>query len=38
VPATSRQCFAVENQAGNQCSPPVRIQVRAASPLAGAGK
>ena len=38
VGETSRQCFAVENQAGNQCSPPVTIHVRQASPLANAAK
>ena len=38
VPETSRLCFAVENQAGNQCSPPVTVHVRRASPLANAGK
>jgi hypothetical protein len=36
VGETSRQCFAVENQAGNQCSPPVTIHVRRPSPLADA--
>jgi WD40 repeat protein len=38
VGETSRQCFAVENQVGNQCSPPVTIHVRRSSPLAGAVK
>ncbi len=38
VGETSRQCFAVENQAGNQCSAPVTVHVRRASPLANAGK
>ena len=28
VPETSRLCFAVENQVGNQCSPPVTVHVR----------
>ncbi len=37
VDETSRQCFAVENQAGKQCSPPVTVHVRKASPLANAG-
>jgi len=36
VGETSRQCFAVENQAGNQCSAPVMIHVRRPSPLADA--
>jgi WD40 repeat protein len=34
VPDTSRLCFAVANQVGNQSSPPVTIHVRRASPLA----
>ncbi len=34
VPETSRLCFAVANQVGNQCSGPVTIHVRRASPLA----
>jgi hypothetical protein len=38
VGETSRQCFAIENQAGNQCSLPVVIHVRAAAPLANAAK
>jgi WD40 repeat protein len=38
VGETSRQCFAVANQAGNQCSAPVTVHVRRASPLADAGK
>lgn len=36
VGETTRQCFAVENQAGNQCSAPVTIHVRRPSPLADA--
>ncbi|MBI3839482.1 MAG: pre-peptidase C-terminal domain-containing protein [Planctomycetia bacterium] len=36
VPETSRLCFAVENQVGNQCSPPVTIHVRRACPLVNA--
>ncbi len=36
VPETSRLCFAVEQQAGGQCSPPVMIHVRKPSPLAEA--
>jgi WD40 repeat protein len=36
VPETSRLCFALENQAGNQCSAPVAIHVRRTSPLANA--
>jgi WD40 repeat protein/mono/diheme cytochrome c family protein len=36
VDETTRPCFAIENQAGNQCSPPVTVHVRRASPLAGA--
>ncbi len=38
VPETSRQCFAVEQQAGGQCSAPVVIHVRKPSPLAEASK
>jgi len=38
VPETTRQCFAIESQAGGQCSPPVTIHVRRASPLADRGK
>lgn len=38
VPETSRLCFAIENQAGNQCSRPVTVHVRRASPLAQAEK
>ncbi len=38
VPETTRLCFAVEQQAGGQCSPPVTIHVRRPSPLAEAGK
>ena len=34
VPETSRLCFAVENQVGSQCSPPVMVHVRRSSPLA----
>ena len=36
VPETSRLAFAVENQAGSQCSTPVMVHVRKASPLANA--
>ncbi len=36
VDDTSRQCFAVENQAGNQCSSPITVHVRRPSPLADA--
>ncbi len=36
VPETSRQCFALENQAGTQCSLPVMIHVRQNAPLAKA--
>ena len=38
VGESTRQAFAVENQAGNQCSAPVTIHVRRSSPLAGAAK
>lgn len=38
VPETTRLCFAIENQAGNQCSAPVTIHVRRPSPLAEAAK
>jgi WD40 repeat protein len=38
VPETSRLCFAVEGQVGSQCSPPVMVHVRRASPLAEAAK
>ncbi|MEX0678283.1 MAG: c-type cytochrome domain-containing protein [Pirellulales bacterium] len=38
VPETTRLCFAVEDQVGRQCSPPVVIHVRKDSPLAEAGK
>jgi hypothetical protein len=38
VPETTRLCFAVSDQAGRQCSPPVVIHVRRPSPLAEAGK
>jgi WD40 repeat protein len=37
VPETSRLCFAIENQVGNQCSTPVMVHVRKPSVLAGAG-
>jgi hypothetical protein len=36
VPETTRQFYAVEGQAGRQCSPPVTIHVRRDSPLAEA--
>ncbi len=36
VPNSSRFCFAVENQVGNQCSPPVLIHIRREAPLATA--
>ena len=32
VPETTRLCFAVEQQAGGQCSPPVTIHVRKPQP------
>jgi hypothetical protein len=38
VPDTTRLCFAVDQQAGGQCSPPVVIHVRKDSPVAQAGK
>ncbi len=38
VPETTRLCFAIEQQAGEQCSPPVTIHVRKPSPLAEASK
>jgi hypothetical protein len=38
VSETSRLCFALENQAGNQCSPPVMLHVRRPAPLADAAK
>ena len=38
VPESTRLCFAVEGQAGGQCSAPVVIHVRKDSPLAEAGK
>jgi hypothetical protein len=38
VPETTRLCFAVEGDAGGQCSPPVVIHVRKDSPVAQAGK
>jgi WD40 repeat protein/mono/diheme cytochrome c family protein len=34
VPETTRLCFAIEQQAGGQCSPPVTIHVRKPSSLA----
>jgi WD40 repeat protein len=36
VPETSRLAFAIENQAGSQCSTPVLVHVRRSSPLANA--
>jgi hypothetical protein len=36
VPETDRFCFAVEQQAGGQCSPPVMVHVRKPSTLAEA--
>src|SRR6185295_6238943 len=36
VPETSRLAFALENQAGNQSSTPVKVHVRQPSPLANA--
>lgn len=36
VPETDRLCFAVEQQAGGQCSPPVMVHVRKPSALAEA--
>ncbi|HEV3025482.1 MAG TPA: PPC domain-containing protein, partial [Pirellulales bacterium] len=36
VPETSCLAFAIENQAGGQCSKPVVVHVRRPSPLAGA--
>jgi hypothetical protein len=36
VPETTRLCFAIEQQAGGQCSPPVTIHVRNPSSLAEA--
>ncbi len=36
VGETSRSCFAVENQVGNQCSTPVMLHVRRPAPLADA--
>jgi hypothetical protein len=38
VPETTRLCYAVEQQAGGQCSAPVVIHVRQPTPLAEAGK
>ncbi len=38
VNETSRPAFAIESQAGGQCSPPVTVHVRRNVPLAGAGK
>jgi hypothetical protein len=38
VPDTTRLCFAVADQAGNQCSGPVVLHVRKDSPLAEAKK
>jgi hypothetical protein len=38
VPETTCLCFAVSDQAGRQCSPPVVIHIRRPSPLAEAGK
>jgi hypothetical protein len=38
VPEETRQCFAIEQQAGGQCSAPVTIHVRKPNTLAEAGK
>jgi hypothetical protein len=38
VPEETRQCFAIEQQAGGQCSAPVKIHVRKPNTLAEAGK
>jgi hypothetical protein len=38
VPETTRLCFAVDTDAGGQCSPPVVIHVRKDTPVAQAGK
>jgi len=36
VPAAQRLCFAIENQAGGQCSAPVMVHIRPPAPLAKA--